>query len=179
MLFVAIMSLLGFFVGGFLGQATNPIEFSADCDRLTIGGVSAYVGLAAGCVFALIGYLVFRADPEERDLRFMVPALFFIGAFFWCLGLGLYLNEALDSGQTTRYAGLIVVDMHEYSPTEGGSTYHVEMKAPPEDTCSPTWRVKLEKDLYEAAKAGRTRVAVDVKPGAFGFPWVKKVSIVK
>lgn len=178
-LFGAIFALVGLFCGGFLGSASNPIGFSAECDRATIAGISAQVGLALGSIAALFAYLLYRSAPNHRDLRFMTPAVLLLGFFFGSLGLGLYLNEALDASPSTRYEGLIVKDKREHTRDEGDSSYHVEVIAPPEDTCSSTWQVTLPRDLYDAIQAGHTRVAVDVKPGAFGFPWAKKVSILK
>ena len=95
------------------------------------------------------------------------------------LGAGMYSNQLFDTAPSTTYPALAVADTFESHATDGVGSYYVEMTAPPEDKCSSTWHAEIPRELYQGIVAGHTKLRVDVKPGAFGFPWVKKVSIVK
>jgi hypothetical protein len=170
-----VLSLLG---GTVLFATATPVGFSADCDRLTGPMFFLMVGLVLGLIGGWVSYQAYKDGPN-RDMRFIGPAVVFILVIFDTLGAGLFLNQLFDASPTTRYQGLAVAEKWVSSTTDGPDSYHVEMKAPPEDACSSTWTTSLPRDLFDGIKAGHTKLLVEVKPGAFGFPWVKKVSIVK
>lgn len=174
----ALFMLLTFLGGSILFAASNPLRFSADCDRWTGAGVFFVVGMVLGSIAVWVSYQAYKDGPN-RDMRFIAPAALFIAVVFGTLGVGLFLNELFDASPAVRYEGLAVTDSYAGVTADGPDSFHVEIQAPPEDTCSPTWRAGVPKALYNAIKAGRTRVMVDIKAGAFGFQWVKKVSIVK
>ena len=158
--------------------ASNAVRFSADCDRLTGATFFLQAGLFIGAAVAWAAYEAYKDGPD-RGMRFVAPVVVFILTVFDTLGAGMYSNQLFDTAPSTTYPALAVADTFESHATDGVGSYYVEMTAPPEDKCSSTWHAEIPRELYQGIVAGHTKLRVDVKPGAFGFPWVKKVSIVK
>ena len=176
-MFLYLLPFLGLFVATWGALGTHPLDTKGDCDRLDPTWFLLKLGAAVGVVAAVTSFVCLFRRGESPDI---VPLGVALACVLWFYGGGLVLNELLDGAPAVRYEHLLVVKKTSDASTPETASRVVTVQAPETPGCRETWRIgNVPGSPFGAIVPRKTTVTVVVKPGFFGFRWVKAVVLEK
>ena len=139
----------------------EPVDF-----LLTIGRSSLYAGLALLVILRPYRVFHYPRPVEWREVRRTGLLLFPI-----MISLTLVANGALDFDAAEKLEGVVEI---KFTRNAGRGTSHfLEVSLPGGRSTEP----KPGNQTWSAAVEGKTPVALNVKPGFFGMPWIESYDI--